>query len=232
MLNSGNKVNAINLNYTRKLELKIWKTNIKAQKIDSSTLKTFGIVIADFQVEDKASRPRFFWKTFLVVNTKLKVILRMLFLKINNADMSFGERIFIWKTYTINKTLPIIKQVQIIDPKEFDIAVLNIDSETFVVYIAIRKQEKMLMYSKKQAQVGALLFVKALTKVLAKYSNYSNIFLVENAVELPENTGINKHIIKLKKDKQLSFGSIYSLEPVELETLKTFIKTNLANGFI
>ena len=43
---------------------------------------------------------------------------------------------------------------------------------------------------------------------------------------------MNEHAIKLEKDKQLLFGPIYSLGPVELETLKTYIKTNLANGFI
>ena len=43
---------------------------------------------------------------------------------------------------------------------------------------------------------------------------------------------INKHIIKLQEDKQPSYGPIYSLGPVELETLKTYIKTNLANSFI
>ena len=43
---------------------------------------------------------------------------------------------------------------------------------------------------------------------------------------------MNEHLIKLEEDKQPSFGPIYSLGPVELETLKTYIKTNLANGFI
>ena len=86
--------------------------------------------------------------------------------------------------------------------------------------------------SKKQAQVGALLFDKAITEVLAEYSNYNNVFLAKNTVELSENTGINKYIIKPKEGKQPLFGLIYSLGPVKLETLKTYIKTNLANGFI
>ena len=76
------------------------------------------------------------------------------------------------------------------------------------------------------------MFDEASTKVSAEYFNYSNVFLVENVVELPENIGINKHAIKLEKDKQSPFGPIYSLKPVELETLKTYIKTNLANSFI
>lgn len=38
--------------------------------------------------------------------------------------------------------------------------------------------------------------------------------------------------MKLKKGKQPSFGPIYSLGLVELETLKIYIKINLANSFI
>ena len=91
LLNSGSKVNAMNPDYARKLGLKIRRTNIGAQKIDGSALETFGMVIADFQVEDKASRPRFFQETFLVADTKFEVILKMPFLKISNADVSFGE---------------------------------------------------------------------------------------------------------------------------------------------
>ena len=55
---------------------------------------------------------------------------------------------------------------------------------------------------------------------------------MKNAVELPENTGINEHAIELEEGKQPPIGPIYSPGPIELETLKTYIKTNLANGFI
>ena len=50
--------------------------------------------------------------------------------------------------------------------------------------------------------------------------------------ELPENTGINEHAIKLEEGKQLFFGLIYSLGPVELEILKTYIEINLTISFI
>ena len=39
--------------------------------------------------------------------------------------MLFDDKIFIWRFYTINKTLSTIKQVQIIDPKKFVIIVKN-----------------------------------------------------------------------------------------------------------
>ena len=109
---------------------------------------------------------------------------------------------------------------------------MDVNNKMFVVYIAIWEQEKMLVHSRKQAYIRALLFDKASTEILAEYSNYNNIFSAENAVELPENIGINEHVIKLEENKQPLFVPIYSLGPVELETLKTYIKINLANGFI
>ena len=83
-----------------------------------------------------------------------------------------------------------------------------------------------------RAQVRALIFDKVPTVVLVEHSNYNNAFSAENITELPEYTGMNDHTIKLVEGKQLPFGPIYSLRPVALETLKTYIKTNLANNFI
>ena len=48
MLDSGCKVNAMNLAYAKNLGLKTWKTNVGAQKIDGSALEIFEMVIADF----------------------------------------------------------------------------------------------------------------------------------------------------------------------------------------
>ena len=240
MLDSGSEVNAMSSAYAKRLGLKTWKTNVRAQKIDGSALETFGMVIADFQVEDKSGRPRFFQEIFLVDDTKFEVILRMLFLKISNADVAFDEETLMWKLYTTNKALPTIERVQLVDPKEFAIAALDINSETFVVHVAIRKRKEMAMNLDRKAQieaqsgaqVGVLLFDKAPTEVPAEYSNYSNVFSAENAAELPENTKMNKHAIELEESKQPPFGPIYNLDPVELEMLKTYIETNLVNGFI
>ena len=70
-----------------------------------------------------------------------------------------------------------------------------------MMYMAIQEQEKMPVHSKRQAQIGALLFDEASTKVPAEYSNYNNVFLAENIVELPENTKINEHAIELEVSK-------------------------------
>ena len=49
---------------------------------------------------------------------------------------------------------------------------------------------------------------------------------------LPEHTKINIHAIDPEKSKQPLYGPIYSLGPMELEILKTYIEINLANCFI
>ena len=84
-----------------------------------------------------------------MADTKFEVILEISFLKIRNANISFGEKTLTWKTYTTNKALPTIEQVQIVDLKEFIIAALDINSETIVMYVAIKEQEEIPVYSKK-----------------------------------------------------------------------------------
>ena len=54
------KVNATTPAYTKQLGLQVQKTDVKAQKIDISWLRTFEIVIAGFQVKDKLGRVQFF----------------------------------------------------------------------------------------------------------------------------------------------------------------------------
>ena len=77
-----------------------------------------------------------------------------------------------------------------------------------------------------------MIIEEAPTKVPAKYSDFADVFSLDLATELPEYTEINTHAIDLEESKQLPYGPIYSLWPVELKTLKTYIETNLASGFI
>lgn len=57
-------------------------------------------------------------------------------------------------------------------------------------------------------------------------------FLLDLAVELPENTSIKKYVIELIESKQPPYEPIYSLSPVELKTLKAYIQTHLKTEFI
>lgn len=68
--------------------------------------------------------------------------------------------------------------------------------------------------------------------VLAEYLEFIDIFLKESAIELFERSDIYEHSINPKLGKQPLYALIYSLELMKLETLKTYIKTNLVNNFI
>ncbi len=88
------------------------------------------------------------------------------------------------------------------------------------------------MHPSKRAQIAQLKADEAPTKVPSEYADFADVFSPKLATELPEYTGINDHAIELVDDRQLPYGPIYNLGPVELETLKAYIKNNLASGFI
>ena len=74
---------------------------------------------------------------------------------------------------------------------------------------------------------------RLLQKVSAEYLDFADVFSSDLTSKLPEHTGINDHAIELVDDCQQSLHKpIYSLRPIKLETLKAYIETNLANGFI
>ena len=80
--------------------------------------------------------------------------------------------------------------------------------------------------------LAALQQDKAFIKIPSQYINYANVFSSDLVIELPENTGINKYAIKLIEGKQPPYWPIYSLGPVELETLKAYIEIHLKTRFI
>ena len=73
--------------YKSKLGLKVYHTNVRAQVIDNSTFKISGIVLANFQVDNKIDKAWFFQKTFLLANISTKMVLSILFLTFSNADI-------------------------------------------------------------------------------------------------------------------------------------------------
>ena len=109
LIDSDSKVNTISPTYALKLDLKDHHIDVRAQKIDGSILKTFKMVLASFQVEDKLGKIRFFQKKFLLADINMEVVLGMPFLNFSNADVQFVEKEFTWRFYTTAKALPTTK---------------------------------------------------------------------------------------------------------------------------
>ena len=92
LLDSKIKINPISQAFSHQLGLKIWKTNVGIQKIDSTTMKTYGMVISTFSISDKDGRERFFEESFLLADVKPNIVFEMLFLIMNNVDVDFQAR--------------------------------------------------------------------------------------------------------------------------------------------
>ena len=158
----------------------------------------------------------------------MEVVLRIPFLTISNANIQFTQQKLTWRSYTIAKALPTTKQIEIIDRKKFAKAALDEYIEAFVVYVT--SLLTMAIYLARKAQIASLVTKKV--QILSEYSDFSDIFLEKKASILLEVTELNQYAIKLQEDYQPPYGPIYSLGPVKLKTLKTYIKINLANCFI
>ena len=106
----------------------------------------------------------------------------------------------------------VIKEVQI--PK--------LDKHVKAVVVHVTFLSTMPIYPAREAQI-ALLVAKEV-KILIEYSYFSNVFSEEKALILIEVTKLNQHAIELQESQQLPYRAIYSLGPVELETLKLILK--------
>ena len=105
LIDSTKKVNAITPAYTTKLGIKVWKANVRAQKISDSLPTSYKMFIATFQVLDKFGKARFLQKSFLMANTNMKVILEMFFFTFSNVDIQFAENELTWRFYTTKEAL-------------------------------------------------------------------------------------------------------------------------------
>ena len=87
LIDSKSEVNAMTPAYAAHLGLKVKVTNVGVQKIDESSLASYGMIIAAFQVVNKLGCSQFFQGTFLLANISIEVVLGILFLTLNNADV-------------------------------------------------------------------------------------------------------------------------------------------------
>ena len=236
LLDSGSKVNAIHPAFAKRLGFVVRTTNVGTQKIDGTTLETNRMMVAAFSVTDQANKIKFFEETFLVANVSPDMVLEMLFFILNSANVDFSKRELWWRSYTIKEALPITKRVEIIGKKEFVAVALDPGHETFVVHVASLESPSSIQEDdvnpSYRAQIAALVANETSTFVSTKYFDFVDVFSLELASKLLEYTEINDHAIELVDDWQPLYRPIYSPGPVKLKTLKTYIKTNLANSFI
>ncbi len=182
--------------YMAKLGLKPRPNNIGTQKIDCLIQKTYGMTLASFLLQNSLERVWFFEEAFLLTNINIKIVSRIFFLALNNANIEFIElKKLIWRFYTIIKALSITNRIDIIDKREFANIVLDKNLETFVVHILAL--ETITIHPFLIAHIAILQWNKAPTKILGEYSDFGDIFLIDLPIKLHKNTTMNMHAIKL-----------------------------------
>ena len=142
--------------------------------------------------------------------------------------------------YTTKKALLFTRYVELVGKKEFASSALDSEHKTYVIHIrsfsSVVLPSSFLLdanvHLSRRPQIFSLITKETFIKVSVKYSNFTDVFSLDLTSKLPEHTRINDHNIELVDDQQPLYGPIYSLGPVELETLKAYIETNLANNFI
>ena len=92
LLDLGSEINVMHPTFAERLGLVVRTTNVGVQKIDGTTLETYGMVVAAFSVNDQADRVRFFEETFLVANVSPDVVLGMPFLTLSGANIDFLKK--------------------------------------------------------------------------------------------------------------------------------------------
>ncbi len=201
LLDLGSEVNAMSQAFVQQLDLKICKTNVRAQKIDGTTLENYGMVVSTFSVLDKDRRERFFEKSFLLTDVRPDIVLGMPFLTMSNTDIDFQARNLQWRSYTTREVLPTTRRVELIGKKEFAATALNLEHEAFVVHIAALSVDLGdEVHPSRKAQIAHLQVDEAPTKVPSEYADFADVFLPKLAAELPEHTGINNNAIELVDD--------------------------------
>lgn len=102
--------------------------------------------------------------------------------------------------YNVSETLPTNKRVQLINRKEFALAVLDPSKDVSVVYIAsLNLSLKMSIHPIREAQIALLLTKEVVIPV--EYLDYTNIFSKRSVAKLFKRSNINQDAINLESSK-------------------------------
>lgn len=155
------------------------------------------------------------------------------FLILSNIKVDFNDQKLQQRSYTTIKALSTIKKIKLIGKKEFIAIVLDLDDDAFIIHIIfIVSTSSDLVHLSRRAQIALPKVDEVLIAIPSEYADFANIVSPDLIAELPKHIRIKNHAIRLINDKQPPYKPIYSQGLMELEILKIYIETNLANGLI
>lgn len=113
--------------------------------------------------------------------------------------------------------------VKLVEKKEFTTAALDPEYEIFIIYVELFRSILLTnadIHSFCKSQRVGLLAKKAFTKVFYEYADFVDKFFPDLASKLLKHPKIKNHVIKLVNSQQVLYEPFYSLESIELKTLK------------
>ena len=147
----------------------------------------------------------------------------------SNINLDFLRQKLWWRTYTTQKSFPTTKYNELVKKIKFATVAVDLEYKTSFSSTLLTNANVHLF---PRLQITSLITKKALIKVFVEFVDFIDMFSLDLASKFYEHTEINNYAIKLVDGQQPLYRLIYSLEQIKLKTLKTYIKTNLANKFI
>lgn len=117
LINLRSKVHGMQPSLARKSSVHICESNISAEKIDGSILKTYGMVITLFHMDDKDVKFCFFAETFILANISMNITFGMSLFTLSNIEVNFNNRELKWRFYIIAKAITITRQLELVNKK-------------------------------------------------------------------------------------------------------------------
>lgn len=145
----------------------------------------------------------------------------MRFLILSNVKVNFKDQELRWISYTTIKAVSSTTQLELVGKKGYAVASLDLEDVISVVYIiSLAIFDPSKVYTFWNTQIVSLEVNKTPTTYPQEYSGFADVFSHKPAAKLLEHIGINDHAINFVDIKKLPYRLIYSLELVELKTLK------------
>ena len=119
-----------------------------------------------------------------MANISPEVVLWMLFLILSSVNIDILDRKLWWRTYIIQEAFLITRRVELVRKKWFAAVALDLEYETFVVYVA--SLSSFMSFSSTpldtdihpscRPQIASLIAEKAFLKIPAEYANFTDVF--------------------------------------------------------
>lgn len=93
------------------------------------------MLVAAFSIINQAKNIRLFQETFLMANVNPDIIFKMFFFTLNSTNIYFLKKKVLMEILHYQESFFTIKQVKLVEKKEFVVVAFNLGYKTFIIFI-------------------------------------------------------------------------------------------------